>query len=111
MARIPYLAALVPKGDGRTVKPEPKRADPILHTDAHKQFREAVLARAGFRCEWTENGQRCSKAAPAHRMFADHIKERQDGGALYDPANGQCLCGGHHTVKTARERAKRMRHS
>jgi hypothetical protein len=41
-------------------------------------------------------------------MFADHIKERQDGGDPFDPANGQCLCGAHHTLKTGRERARRM---
>ncbi len=40
-------------------------------------------------------------------MFADHIKEMQDGGAKLDPANGRCLCGCHHTKKTIQERAKR----
>ena len=26
----------------------------------------------------------------------------------WDPGNGMCLCGAHHTLKTARERARRM---
>jgi 5-methylcytosine-specific restriction protein A len=108
MARVPTLAPLVPKSDGRTIRPEPKRADPFYQTDEHKQFREQVLRNAGFRCEWIENAQRCGKAAPEHRMFADHIRERQDGGAPFDPANGQCLCGAHHTRKTAQARARRM---
>jgi hypothetical protein len=108
MAHIPTLAPLVPKADGRTVRPEPKRADPFYETNAHLQFRDAVLARASYRCDWVENGERCARAAPRHRLFADHIKERQDGGDPFDPANGQCLCGSHHTRKTAAERAARL---
>jgi 5-methylcytosine-specific restriction protein A len=40
-------------------------------------------------------------------MFADHIVEIKDGGALLDLRNGQCLCGSHHEIKTAQ--AKRFR--
>lgn len=102
------LAPLVPKADGRTVRPEPKRADPFYHTQGHGQFRDVVFKRAGSRCEWIEDGKRCDKAAPQHRMFADHIKERRDGGDPTDPNNGMCLCGSHHTIKTQRERARRL---
>jgi 5-methylcytosine-specific restriction enzyme A len=102
------LVPLVPKSDGRTIKVEPKKADPFYHSDQHKQWREQVLGSAGFRCEWIENGSRCTKAVPHHRMFADHIRERRDGGDPLDPANGQCLCGAHHTRKTALARAARM---
>ena len=62
---------------------------------------------ASFRCQWVEGGSRCTKAAPQHRLFADHIKELRDGGAPFDPANGQCLCGAHHTHKTVQARANR----
>jgi nitrite reductase/ring-hydroxylating ferredoxin subunit len=41
-------------------------------------------------------------------MFADHIVEVKDGGAKFDLANGQCLCGSCHTRKTAAARAQRM---
>ena len=41
------------------------------------------------------------------RIFGDHIKERRDGGAEFDPANIQCLCGSCHTRKTAEARAAR----
>jgi 5-methylcytosine-specific restriction protein A len=42
-------------------------------------------------------------------MFADHKKERQDApDAELDPANGWCLCGAHHSLKTAQEREKRL---
>lgn len=94
--------------DTRTVKPPPKRADAELLTEQHKTWRKAVLARAGYRCEHVERGRRCEKAAPRHRMFADHIVERRDGGAPLDPSNGQCLCGAHHTAKTVAARAKRV---
>lgn len=109
MARIPTPGPLVPRASGYTVAPPPKQADPFYHGEQHKEFREQVLRNAGYRCEWIDNGQRCTKAAPTHRLFADHIKERQDGGALYDAANGQCLCGAHHTLKTSRVRAHRLK--
>ena len=42
-------------------------------------------------------------------MFADHIVERKDGGADLDPRNGQCLCGRHHTMKTAQTRDEQFK--
>lgn len=76
--------------------------DAHLGSQAHKEWRGAVIKRAGGKCEWPG----CDRAEP--RMFADHIVERKDGGAPLDLANGQCLCGSHHTQKTLQERAKRM---
>lgn len=86
----------------------PKVANPDLLTPEHRAWRAEVIRRAGGQCQWVDGGFRCRKAAPQHRMFADHIKERSDGGALYEPANGQCLCGQHHTIKTAEARAARV---
>lgn len=93
----------------RTVRMAPKQVDPHYHTPEHRAWAELVVKRAGARCEAVDDttGQRCTKAGPEHRMFADHISERRDNGSPYDPANGQCLCGSHHTRKTAAERAKR----
>jgi hypothetical protein len=94
--------------DTRTVSLLPKRADPAYQSAAHREWREVVITRAGGRCEAiTKAGRRCLKAAPRHRMFADHKRELRDGGAPLDPANGECLCGSHHTAKTARARADR----
>lgn len=95
--------------DTRRVRVPEKRADPELLTPEHRAWRRQVLERAGHRCEWNEGGLRCQKAAPQHRLFADHIRERSDGGAALDPRNGQCLCGQHHSLKTARARAARQR--
>lgn len=94
--------------DTRTVKPPPKVADPELLTAEHRAWRLVVCRRAGWRCEWVEQGQRCKRSsANGDRMLADHIIERDDGGALYDPSNGQCLCTAHNTLKGARARAAR----
>lgn len=88
-------------------KQQRKRADDRYLTPEHRTWREAVISRAGRRCEVIENGQRCQKTEPEHRMFADHIAELSDGGAQFDTTNGQCLCGRHHTLKTMQARAAR----
>src|SRR5690242_17323563 len=93
--------------DVRSAQPAPKATDPDLLTREHRAWRWAVLQRAGHRCEAIDDGKRCEVRAPA-RLFADHIVERKDGGAPLDPRNGQCLCGSHHTLKTAAARSARM---
>lgn len=69
--------------DTRTAQPAPKTADPELKTADHQRWRAEVLRRAGGMCQ----GPGCGRTGV--RLFADHIRERQDGGALLDPANGQ----------------------
>lgn len=104
------LATLRPalgRFDGRRVQSPPKVVEAFYQTVEYREWREAVIARAGRRCEAVENGGRCWKAEPRHRMFADHIVERKDGGAPFDPGNGQCLCGAHHSLKTAEAKAAR----
>lgn len=100
----PRLAAL----GGRSVAPPPKTVDPLYVSPEYRAWREAVIARAGRRCErLDERGRRCWKAEPRARMFADHVVEVKDGGARFDVANGMCLCGAHHSAKTALARAAR----
>ena len=110
-SRIKHLRPLIGRlADSRPVRPEAKKADPAYLTPEHRVWREIVISRAGRRCEATvKTGQRCQKAEPKHRMFADHVVEVSDGGARYDPKNGRCLCGSHHTSKTAQARADRLR--
>lgn len=79
-----------------------KTAQPIYSTPEYREWREGVIARASDRCQHPGCWRR------ERRMFADHIIEIKDGGAAFDPANGQCLCGRHHSLKTAAERAKRL---
>jgi len=87
--------------DLRRAAPPDKTADPWYHTPEHRAWRAAVIGRAGGRCEWPG----CDRAE--RRMFADHIGELKDGGAALDLRNGQCLCGAHHSLKTAQVRAAR----
>jgi 5-methylcytosine-specific restriction protein A len=102
MARIQVIKPKLKAMDTRTCPPRPKQVDAALTTEAHRTWRGQVLQRAGFACE------KCGASGSTTRLFADHIKERRDGGALLDPANGQCLCGACHSKKTAAERARRM---
>jgi len=90
--------------DTRRVQPPPKRADPELLTREARRWAARVIDRAGHRCEWEEDGRRCTAVT---NLVADHIIERKDGGDPLDPANGQCLCVRHNTLKGIRARAAR----
>jgi hypothetical protein len=106
---MPRLGTLKPRLavlDTRTAKPPPKQADPELLTEAHRVWRLAVMQRAGWRCQ--APGCTVQGGRGGQRLFADHIVERQDGGDPLDVANGQALCGRHHSLKTAAARARRM---
>lgn len=105
MARLRTLTAKLRVYDPRVTKPPaPKQADPHYVSVEHRAWARAVIARAGGRCQWPG----CNKAAPEHRMVADHIVELRDGGAPLALGNGQCLCVQHNTLKGAQARAARM---
>jgi 5-methylcytosine-specific restriction protein A len=93
------LAPRIRTADLRTARLPEKRADPELLTPEHRAWRTEVLGRAGYQC------QDCGRTGC--RLFADHVVERQDGGALHDPDNGRARCGSCHVKKTNKERAKR----
>jgi 5-methylcytosine-specific restriction protein A len=101
------LRPLVKAFEGGVVSRKPKKADDLYRSPEHRAWREIVVSRARWQCEAIDVGQRCWKAEPAHRLFADHIIEVSDGGPCFDPTNGQCLCGHHHRLKTARAQAAR----
>lgn len=105
---VKMLKPRVRIADTRIAKPQLKTAAPIYGTAEFREWREHVVARAGRRCEATmPDGSRCTKAEPYNRMFADHKIELSDGGAPFDPDNGACLCGAHHTAKTIAVRRAR----
>jgi 5-methylcytosine-specific restriction enzyme A len=87
----------------------PKVADQIYSDPRFKAFRTTVCRRAGYRCEYVDPATqlRCRKAAPEHRVVADHIVELKDGGDPFDPSNGQCHCVEHNTRKGVTARAAR----
>ncbi len=100
--RIQVLRPRLKAAEFRTVLPPKKTPDPELTTEAHRKWRQDALRRAGYKCE------KCGASGNTNRLFADHIKERRDGGALLDPANSMILCGACHTRKTAAARARRI---
>lgn len=79
---------------------QPKRTDPHYGTAAHKAWALEGKELAGWKC------QDCGKATS--RLHADHIVERQDGGADLDPNNRRIRCDSCHGIKTAQERAGRL---
>src|SRR5687768_12132585 len=100
MARLATLKPKVSTADLRKVKPPPKQADAELLTPEHRAWRKQVLERSGYQCV------DCGRS---DKLIADHIVERRDGGAPYDPANGAARCPSCHGVKTAKARAARLR--
>jgi 5-methylcytosine-specific restriction protein A len=89
--------------DTALAPPPPKQADPWYGTPEHKAWAEAVIKRAGGRCQDPE----CR--TPGLRVIADHIVEKKDGGNLTDPNNGLARCWPCHTRKTNAARAARQR--
>jgi hypothetical protein len=109
MARLGLVRGRLGASRPQRLKPPAKVADPLYQSPEHRAWAAKVISRAGGRCEAIDaRGIRCTKAAPRHRMFADHVDEVRDGGARFDPDNGQCLCGSHHSAKTALARAARL---
>lgn len=95
--------------DIRSAKPAPKRADAELLTPQARAWAQRICDRAGWQCQWIEQGQRCEASrARGDRMVADHVVERADGGALLDEANGRCLCVRHNTLKGIAARTARL---
>ena len=72
--------------------PNSQRYPYSYSSQAHRQWRDAVLARAGGRCQ----AQGCTNPA----THADHIDPIALGGPALDIANGQALCPGCHSKKT-----------
>lgn len=106
--KLRSLSPMVRTTDTSTTKLPPKALDPVYNTPEFKMWRAAVKQRAGYRCEAIDQyGHRCSKTAPEHRLYADHIRELRDGGSLTDHANGMLLCASHHEVKTVAARMRR----
>lgn len=92
--RVPKFSIPIPA----KLVPTPARDSSAYKTAEHKGWAKQVKKLAGFAC------QRCGRSGV--RLYADHIEELTDGGT-WDLANGQCLCGSCHTVKTLQARANR----
>jgi hypothetical protein len=82
--KLATLGARLQTMETRRAAPPPKSADPFYASASYRIWRADVIARAGGHCE-----------------------AEQNGGARFDVANGQCLCGSHHSAKTAQARSAR----
>ena len=85
-------------------KPKRHRLDTSgrrIYGARHAKWRARVLA-ADPICHYPlPDGKRCKRWA----TVADHVQPISEGGARFDVANGQGLCGACHNLKTAQERA------
>ena len=104
MSRVPIAPPRIGTHDTRRVRPPPKTAAPIYSSREYLEWRAEVIRRSGGNCQ----SPTCRDPLRKTRLFADHIHELRDGGALFDVANGRALCGSCHQAKTLNERAKRM---
>jgi 5-methylcytosine-specific restriction enzyme A len=110
MPKLRMLSPLVTPRDLSTTRLAPRPRDPFYNTPEFRTWRRLVLARAGRQCEYVDGyGQRCTQQAPECRLYAHHIVEVKDGGALLDPSNGRALCHQHHEQASALARARRLR--
>ncbi len=78
---------------------------PFYKTQEWVQLVARIVRKRGRRCENPE----CAREVTLTRIFADHIIEIKDGGALLDENNIELLCGSCHVTKTLQMRKERSR--
>lgn len=108
VGRLRALRFTLPRYDLHVAKPlqVAKYTSPFYSTPEFRRWRAVVVQRARRRCEWVkDDGSVCGVSDV--KMYADHVVEVKDGGAEFDPSNGQCLCARHHTIKTNQVRRAR----
>lgn len=106
--------------EGHQDIPRARRAKYSRATNANRRADKAQSALDAFYS--TPAWRKLSKAHRAHEPLCrhcakagritpaavvDHIIERRDGGANYDPSNLQSLCHSCHNIKTQQERRRR----
>ncbi len=102
MARLssaPALIATVKAG----LRPPVKLADPFYESRDWRRFASAIKRHRGYVCE--DCGKDCAEYP--FTLKADHIIERKDGGADFDPLNIRLRCQACDNAKTARAKAER----
>jgi len=95
------LGGLAPK-----VSAMPKVAESFYQSPGWLQYRREHRA-------WTiaqQGGVWCCECGSTHRLILDHEVERKDGGPDLPPFDqAKWYCGRHHSIKTAKARARRAR--
>ena len=97
--RLKILRPLIAAPDLRTTIPAAKVASSFYLTPEWRGLMDQIIKERGRRCE------KCGLTGC--RVFGDHVKEIQDGGATLDKANIMVLCSVCHGKKTFAERARR----
>lgn len=106
MGRLKALPPRVATVRNRITVPA-KVPDPFYEGNAWREFIRAIKVQRGYVCEVVTCRKDCSSN---HRgLIGDHIVERKDGGADFDPSNVMLMCAACHNRKTARERGRRGR--
>lgn len=106
MPKLKNMAARVTTLETRTAPLPPKTIDPFYLSREWRALVGKIKRERGETCEDP------SCKGPHHRgqrIYADHVVEIQDGGAKLDARNVMLRCARSHGLKTARERAGRMR--
>lgn len=109
--RLRNLGPRVQTLDTRTAKPLPKKADEHYGTAEHREWAKKVKDRAGWRCEYVEDGKRCEcSKARGDQIYAGHIKNRRDYPELaLDLSNGRAECNSHNTRAGIQDRENRLK--
>jgi 5-methylcytosine-specific restriction protein A len=97
MGRLKTLAPVVQALQDR-VKPALKIAEAFYLSPEWRRLVASIKR---------ERGSRCEECGSRHRVIADHVVERSDGGADLDPANVKLRCFTCHQRKTALARKLR----
>jgi hypothetical protein len=84
---------------------EPSRRTPGRSGHRQAGFRDLVLARAGHRCQYLDQGQRCTAT---EGLEAHHLVQFREE-ANYDPTAGVALCPEHHREVERRQHEQAMR--
>src|SRR6266446_3996854 len=101
----PRITTVNKKRIGDNTSRSTKPTLPFYKTQEWTQLVARVIRTRGRRCE----NPTCPREGVLTRIFADHIIEIRDGGALFDENNIQLLCGSCHTTKTLQMRKERLR--
>jgi 5-methylcytosine-specific restriction enzyme A len=89
---------------GRRVAMPEKSVDPFYLSQGWRQFASVIKAQRGWQCEACKADMSSNRRA----CHADHVIERRDGGADFDPLNIAVLCQACHNGKTWRAKLARM---
>jgi 5-methylcytosine-specific restriction enzyme A len=102
MGRLAQTTARLARPAGRLAPPA-KTVDPFYESAEWRGFVRLIKRQRGYVCE------ACHKdcTATPRGLIGDHIVERRDGGADFDPLNVRLLCTGCHNRKTAAARGAR----